>query len=56
MSYYDKKRRIKRGLFRSNTGICMNADVNAAYQMIKLGGIREIRIKEREPITKLKVA
>ena len=56
VSYYDKKRRIKRGLFRSNTGICMNADINAAYQMIKLGSIREIRIKEREQITKLKVA
>ena len=56
VEYYDRKRRIRRGLFRSNTGICMNADVNAAYQIIKLGSIREVRIKEREQITKLKVA
>jgi len=32
---YDKSRRIKRGLFKSNTGILINADVNAAYQIIK---------------------
>ena len=56
VSCYDKSRRIRRGLFRSNTGICINADVNAAYQIIKLGSIREIRIKEREQISKLKVA
>jgi len=56
VSYYNKTRRIRRGLFRSNTGICINADVNAAYQIIKLGGIQEIRIKQREQITKLKVA
>ena len=55
-AYYDRNRRIRRGLFRSNTGICINADVNAAYQIIKLGSIREVRIKEREQITKLKVA
>ena len=55
-AYYDRNRRIRRGLFRSNSGICINADVNAAYQIIKLGSIREVRIKEREQITKLKVA
>ena len=55
-AYYDRNRRIRRGLFRSNNGICINADVNAAYQIIKLGSIREVRIKEREQITKLKVA
>ena len=48
--------RVMSRLFRSNTGICINADVNAAYQIIKLGSIREVRIKEREQITKLKVA
>ncbi|OXB94831.1 transposase [Parageobacillus galactosidasius] len=32
---YDKSRRIKRGLFRSNKGILINADVNGAYQIIK---------------------
>ncbi len=56
VAYYNKKRRIRRGLFRSNTGICINADVNAAYQIIKLGSIHEVQIKEREQITKLKVA
>lgn len=32
---YDKSRRIKRGLFKSNKGILINADVNAAYQIMK---------------------
>ena len=32
---YDKKRRIHRGLFRSNQGISINADVNAGYQIMK---------------------
>lgn len=32
---YDKSRRIKRGLFKSNKGILINADVNAAYQIVK---------------------
>lgn len=34
-SNYNKSRRIKRGLFRSNDGTCINADLNAAYQIIK---------------------
>lgn len=33
--FYDKKRRIRRGLFISNQGIHINADVNAAYQIMK---------------------
>ena len=33
--HYDKSRRIKRGLFRSNLGTLINADVNAAYQIAK---------------------
>ena len=33
--YYNKTRRIKRGLFRSNSNILINADVNSAYQIIK---------------------
>ena len=33
--FYDKKRRIRRGLFVSNQGISINADVNAAYQIMK---------------------
>ena len=28
---YNKARRIKRGLFKSNGGILINADINAAY-------------------------
>ena len=32
---YRKSRRVKRGLFRSNTGKYINADVNAAFQIIK---------------------
>ena len=56
VSCYNKSRRIRRGLFRSNNGICMNADVNAAYQIIKLGSIKELPIKEGEQISKLQVA
>ena len=32
---YDKTRRIHRGLFISNQGVRINADVNAAYQIMK---------------------
>ena len=32
---YYKKRRIYRGLFKSNDGLLINADVNAAYQIMK---------------------
>ena len=33
--YYNKSRRRHRGLFKSNSGKLINADVNAAYQIIK---------------------
>lgn len=33
--FYNKKRRTHRGLFLSNQGISINADVNAAYQIMK---------------------
>ena len=33
--FYNKDRRIHRGLFVSNQGIHINADVNAAYQIMK---------------------
>ena len=33
--YYNKSRRIFRGLFKSNKGILINADVNGSYQIIK---------------------
>lgn len=32
---YNKSRRIKRGLFVSNNGIKINADLNGAYQIVK---------------------
>lgn len=32
---YNKKRRIHRGLFKSNTGVLINADVNGSYQIMK---------------------
>ncbi len=34
-SNYNKKRRVKRGLFISNHGTKINADVNGAYQIMK---------------------
>ena len=53
---YDKTRRVKRGLFKSNFGILINADINAAYQMIKLGSTKAIPIKTGEQIIKIKAA
>ncbi len=32
---YNKSRRIKRGLFKSNAGVLINADLNGAYQILK---------------------
>lgn len=32
---YNKSRRIHRGLFKSNTGVLINADVNGSYQIMK---------------------
>lgn len=32
---YNKKRRIKRGLFKSNKGVLINADCNGSYQIMK---------------------
>lgn len=34
-AYYNKKRRVKRGLFVSNKEFKINADVNAAFQIMK---------------------
>ena len=34
-SNYNKSRRIKRGLFKSNKGILINADVNGSFQIMK---------------------
>ena len=55
-AHYDKARRVERGLFKSNSGILINADINAAYQMIKLCSTRAIPIKAGEQITKIKAA
>lgn len=33
--FYNKKRRVHRGLFVSNSGISINADINGAYQIMK---------------------
>lgn len=33
--YYNKSRRVKRGLFKSNDGILINSDVNGSYQIGK---------------------
>ena len=33
--FYNKKRRVRRGLFVSNKGFKINADVNAAFQIMK---------------------
>ena len=33
--FYNKRRRVHRGLFKSNTGMIINADVNGAYQIMK---------------------
>jgi putative transposase len=32
---YDKSRRVHRGLFKSNEGKFINADVNGSYQIMK---------------------
>ena len=32
--YYDKSRRIKRGLFKSNSGLLINSDVNGSLQIM----------------------
>ena len=33
--FYNKKRRIRRGLFKSNKNVLINADVNGSYQILK---------------------
>ena len=53
---YDNARRISRGMFRSNNGKLINADVNAAYQIIKAAGIYNLEVKENETVTRINVA
>ncbi len=52
---YDKKRRKKRGLFVSNEGIEINADVNGSYQIMKKAKIG-ISYKGFERVERIKVA
>ena len=52
---YDKSRRLSRGRFRSNSGECINADVNGAYQIIKKFDAK-IPIKHRERVIRMNVA
>jgi putative transposase len=33
--FYNKKRRIKRGIFKSNNGKIINSDINASYQIMR---------------------
>ena len=57
ITYYNKNRRISRGMFKSNTGRLINADVNASYQIMKKSKAKfPIPIKTDEKITKLQVA
>ena len=35
INYYNKSRRIQRGLFKSNEGLLINADINGAHQIMK---------------------
>ena len=35
-AHYNKSRRIKRGLFKSNTGLLINADVNGSLNILRL--------------------
>ena len=44
---YNKSRRIHRGLFRSNQGYLINADVNAAFQIIKK--VKEFKVTNYPP-------
>ena len=52
---YDKTRRKKRGLFVSNEGIEINADVNGSYQIMKKAKIK-LPIKYQEKVVRVKVA
>lgn len=53
---YDKSRRIHRGLFKSNSGRTINADINAAYQMLCIDGSIDYDQIKTENIITLKVS
>lgn len=52
---YDKSRRIHRGMFVSNNGVCINSDVNASYQIMKKADKVPV-IKTGEKVIRLRVA
>ena len=54
--HYDKSRRISRGMFRSNDGKLINADVNAAYQIMKVAGVKTQIKKDYEEVKRIYVA
>jgi len=45
--FYNKARRVQRGLFISNKGIAINDDINAGYQMIRKYEIQQNNKKRR---------
>lgn len=51
---YDSSRRIHRGLFQSNIGVLINADVNGAYQIMRKVS-NEVPIKVEEKVTRVNV-
>ena len=53
---YNKARRITRGQFKSNGGVIINADVNAAYQIIKKCRGIVVPMKHQEKVVQLNVA
>lgn len=54
---YNKNRRKKRGLFISDEGEAINADINAAYQIIKKhDGSLVSKVKHNEPVNIIQVA
>lgn len=54
--YYRKDRRVKRGLFICDDGYEINADTNAAYQMMKKAGLGNTSPKTGEAVKRLQVA
>lgn len=47
---YNKSRRVKRGLFKSNKGIIINSDVNGAYNIIKNAISEAFKVDEIEGV------
>lgn len=54
-SNYNPQRRVSRGQFQSNTGVLINADVNASYQIMKKAKVNS-PVYLNEKVTQLNVA